>query len=823
MMTAGSATGVGSASAGARASVSPDPKKRDLPLSAYLFLLALSVLLPALLVSALILTQFDAFQRQRSEETAQLMVRGVATALERDFAGSIETLTALSSSPRRLSGDLQGFYEQAVAAMQARQLQILYRALDGSQLLNTRVPWGTALQPIPLSDIELVGTRAGQPVISDLFFGPVAKKWVYGVEIPVATNGAITHNLTMSTDVEHVERLLLDSRRSDDWIITVLDRKGTVVSRVPDHAKHVGQNRLPELEELGQDKNGVVRSLSAGEPRIVAHERLDGSNWTVIAAIPTAVIDGPWLRIWWVFSLVGVALAALCVPLAFTVSRRVTDPIKAASELAERVGHGETVNPVHTPLREANELSHALVVASKELQARAQSLARSEMRFRSVFEQAAVGFEQTTLDGRFLNINDRLCTMLGYTREECEEQSFESLTHPEDWPVEKALITKLVNGELKSYDLEKRLITKSGNPIWVRLNTSLVRDANGSLLYRTAVVEDITERRQAAGNAARLAAIVQSSADAQISVSLTGIIETWNPGAEQIFGIDAAAAIDQPLESLCPEDLKKQQRDQLRQALTGSSFHLETQRLRKDGSKVDVTIRCAAIAGGAGATAIAVTMTDISERKRSERQIAVLNQELVHRVKNSLAVIQSIANQTMRASPNPEAFRIAFQGRLRALSSANDILMQTSWNGAEIEEFLSRTLAPLMSGAGTRLTKSGPSVRIPAETGMALGLALHELGTNAIKYGSWSLPEGHVDIKWQLISGADDPAGSAPRHLRLVWSEHGGPVVTAPTRAGFGSTLIERGIPDAKVTRRFDPAGVVCEIELPLGTQMMGS
>ncbi len=800
----------------AKAATSAGAAKRDLPLRFYLLILTLAVLMPALLASGLILGQFYTFQSKRSEETALLMAHSVATTLDHHLQSSIETMLALAQGQPLVAGDLEGFHRVAVHTLGARGLHVLLRTVDERQVLNTRVPWGTELPKIPFDDFDRKVVDTGQPQITDLLYGPVAKDWVFGVEVPVLTGGAVSHVLTMSTDAAIVAKLLADKRRSDDWTIKILDSQGRIIAQLPDHAQNVAKDASADADLVGSLKDGVQRLGSGPEGTVVAHSRLEEADWLVLASISTRAIDGPWLTIWWLYGLIGTALTALCVPLAVGASRQVTLPIAAATAMAAKVGHGELVVPVHTPLREANDLVVAIASASKELHARALALARSELRFRSVFEQAAVGFEQTTLDGRYLGINNRLCKMLGYTREECEQKSFQVLTHPEDWPAEAALIEKLKLGEIKSYDLEKRLITKSGKPIWVRLNTALVRDLDGTLLYRTAVVEDITERRQAAVTTARLAAIVQSSADAKISLSLDSKIETWNPAAERMFGYTADEVIGKSPSILCPPELQEQQADILQRALAGQTSTIETVRLRKDGTAIDVSLRLAPIVDEHGTIAIAATLADVGVRKRHERQIELLNRELLHRVKNSLAVIQSIANQTMRTSPDPEAFRVAFQGRLQALSAANELLMSTSWGGAGIEEFLDRSLAPLIPTAARRLRKSGPSVAIPAELGIPLGLALHELGTNAVKYGSWSNPDGWVEISWR--TERVEPTAEAPVGTRLIltWTERGGPRVVAPKRSGFGSVLIERGIPDARVERRFEPDGFVCVLDLPL-------
>jgi len=209
-------------------------------------------------------------------------------------------------------------------------------------------------------------------------------------------------------------------------------------------------------------------------------------------------------------------------------------------------------------------------------------------------------------------------------------------------------------------------------------------------------------------------------------------------------------------------------------------------------------------------SSMTVTMEDIRERKGREAQVLLLNRELAHRVKNTLAVIQSIASQTLRSTPAPEDFRIAFQGRLQALAAANDLLIQTNWQGSELSDFVSRQLAPLMPRTPRKLVKTGPVVRLPPDFLIPIGLALHELGTNAVKYGAWSTDTGQVQVTWSIERTGDE------RRLALTWTETGGPPVSPPVRRGFGTTIIERGIPNATIERTFATTGVVCKIDIPL-------
>ena len=201
-----------------------------------------------------------------------------------------------------------------------------------------------------------------------------------------------------------------------------------------------------------------------------------------------------------------------------------------------------------------------------------------------------------------------------------------------------------------------------------------------------------------------------------------------------------------------------------------------------------------------------------ARRQEYERERDLLMRELNHRVKNSFAVLQSILNATLRTATNPAEFAASFKGRLHSMAAAQDILTARVWTSAELESLARGQLAAYLDGPNQRLQISGPKVELPPESAVPLGLILHELGTNAAKYGALTVPGGRIDLSWTI----DIPTTDSGRLLRLVWRERGGPAVVAPERRGFGSTLIERGLPSAEIERRFEVDGVTCTIVMPL-------
>ncbi|MBW8813015.1 MAG: PAS domain-containing protein [Caulobacterales bacterium] len=202
---------------------------------------------------------------------------------------------------------------------------------------------------------------------------------------------------------------------------------------------------------------------------------------------------------------------------------------------------------------------------------------------------------------------------------------------------------------------------------------------------------------------------------------------------------------------------------------------------------------------------------DIDERKRAEERRSLLINELNHRVKNTLAAVQSIARQTLRSDRPADQTLELFNARLVALSAAHNILTRENWEGAGLREIVAGALSPFE--AQGRIFVEGPDVRLSAHAAVALAMALHELATNAVKYGALSADAGEVRLAWRV-----GRAGGSGR-LELEWREQGGPPVQAPRLRGFGSRLLTQGLPaelDGVAELEFAPQGVVCRISAPL-------
>lgn len=208
---------------------------------------------------------------------------------------------------------------------------------------------------------------------------------------------------------------------------------------------------------------------------------------------------------------------------------------------------------------------------------------------------------------------------------------------------------------------------------------------------------------------------------------------------------------------------------------------------------------------------------EIAARKRIEAHQKLLLDELNHRVKNTLATVQSIAAHTLRSSPDPKAFRHAFEARLIALSEAHNLLSRSKWRGAELRELLGRELAPHGVEDASRIELAGEPVWLSPASAVAIGMAVHELATNAARHGSLSSPTGRLSVIWTITPN------DSGLTLRMVWEESGGPPVEEPSRRGFGTRMIERGLKhdlQGEAKLYFNRSGLKCIIEANLSAKL---
>lgn len=337
-------------------------------------------------------------------------------------------------------------------------------------------------------------------------------------------------------------------------------------------------------------------------------------------------------------------------------------------------------------------------------------------------------------------------------------------------------------------------------------------DVDGELTGAVNMLIDITERHNAEVQSAHLAAIVASSDDAIISKTMEGRIRSWNAGATRLFGYTAEEMIGQPILKIIPPELWPEEEDIISKLKRGERIeHFETERVTKSGERVHVSLSVSPVHDKFGRVIGASKVArDITERKRAEEMQRLLMGELNHRVKNTLATVQAIANKMARSSRSPVEFATGFSGRIQSLACAHGLLTKSAWQGAAMLPLIRDQL--LIDGEeDERISFSGPSIQLEPQPALHLALVLHELGTNARKYGALSTPQGRLSIDWEVRAGKG-------RQLLIWWRESGGPQVNSPQERGFGTTLIEKSLASdgGRAEVRYKAQGLECDIILPL-------
>jgi PAS domain S-box-containing protein len=370
--------------------------------------------------------------------------------------------------------------------------------------------------------------------------------------------------------------------------------------------------------------------------------------------------------------------------------------------------------------------------------------------------------------------------------------------------------------------LKERRAVRGGQAIAERPDGSRVpfmafptplHDASGAFVGAVNMLIDMSEHQHAEQVSHRLAAIVESSADAIISKDLNGVIATWNKGAERLFGYLEQEAIGKPITMLIPEPHRGEEARILERIRSGERIdHFETVRRRKDGSLVSISLTVSPIADGAGRIVGASKIArDITEQKRREEQIGLLAREADHRTKNLLALAQATVHLTN--GETAAELKIAIEGRLRALANAHTLLAQSRWAGADLRNLALEELSPYCAEDdgkdGSRARIEGPSLMLEQQPAQAIALALHELTTNAVKYGALSVPSGRIALTWRQQS---------INRLAVRWVETAGPAVTPPTRQGFGTRVMTRICEQLNGELKFDwrTDGLICDIAIDI-------
>jgi PAS domain S-box-containing protein len=363
-----------------------------------------------------------------------------------------------------------------------------------------------------------------------------------------------------------------------------------------------------------------------------------------------------------------------------------------------------------------------------------------------------------------------------------------------------------------------------GSRVWFLAYPTPLFDASGALTGTVNTLVDVTNRdrdeqsRKLGEQAAhRLAAIVESSEDAILAKNLDGIITDWNQGAEHLFGYTAAEAIGRPVTMLIPLERQDEEPVILARIRRGERIeHYETIRRRKDGSLIEISLTVSPVKDGTGRIVGASKIArDVTEQRRAEDRQAMLLREMSHRVKNLFALAGAVITLSTRSAKSPEDLAEQVRNRLASLARAHELTLpdlkrEKAVTPTTLEALLRTVVSPYQEQGRDRLVTAGPEVVVTGHAVTSLALLLHELATNAAKYGALSTPDGSLAVEWTVADGT----------LSLTWMERGGPSAGNGVGAdGFGTWLVDGTVKrqlQGRISRRWDADGLTIEMSMPL-------
>jgi two-component system CheB/CheR fusion protein len=470
-----------------------------------------------------------------------------------------------------------------------------------------------------------------------------------------------------------------------------------------------------------------------------------------------------------------------------------------------------TNEELETSREEMQSINEELHIVNAEAQSKNEALTRLNSDLRNLMESTQIATLFLDRDMRIGSYTPAM-TDLFHLREGDIGRPITEISARVNYPELKEDVAQV----LRHLGVTERMLYGRGDERTYLLRVRPYRTLDDVIDGTVLTFVDVSESLRHELERGQLAAIIDSSRDAVIGYTLEDVISSWNKSAERIFGYAAQQAIGQPLSMLLPADATSESRaifESRGPAARPDEFEAIWQ--AKGDQAIPVAVSNSPVRNSTGQIiAGSLIVRDISERRNAERHARMMLGELNHRVKNTLASVQAIALQTLKASPSLEEFKTGFLARLTALSQTHNLLAKEAWSGVSLATLIHGELAPYQTEqAAPRVRLHGEDLKLSPRIALALSMAFHELATNAMKYGALSDARGAVDVSWSVQM--------VDRHpwLNLSWLESGGPHVATPTTHGFGTRLITSGVAyelDGEATLEFLPSGVRCTLALPL-------
>lgn len=586
---------------------------------------------------------------------------------------------------------------------------------------------------------------------------------------------------------EAVKGFVISPFSVDDFVQRVLEQGGRFDTELATFEIFDGVTPTQEASLYGKTGQHIGQRV----PRHARSETLDlfGRRWTLRFASTPAFEADVASKSPMAVLLAGLVVSALLSGLVLSMTQRQMQAVEAQHQL-----------------REISERKRA-----------EEALYHSTERLGLFIEHAPAAIAMFDRDMRYIAVSHRWQQDFNLAGTPLGRNHYE--VFPEVGETWKAVHRRCLAGAVERSEGE-RFERADGSLQWIRWEVRPWRQSDGGIGGILISSEDITERKRVEEQLTDSLRVMQLAAEA-------GGMGSWHLDvarnrldySEQmlhILGIPPGqwAGTPEALEAIVhPDDIEHRRRARAAALANGGRMELEFRIRRPDGEIRWMHSRGSVLRSPDGSAAeSAGIMIDITERRRAEEQIRFVMRELSHRTKNLLAVVQAMAWQSSQATPNLEEFLERFTLRIEGLRRSHDLLVKREWAGADLEDLVRGQLSPFLDNAASRLSVSGPQLVVRPSGAEDLGLILHELATNAMKYGALSVPGGKIAIDWDINTGENGLL-----MFRMCWQERGGPAVVAPTRSGFGSTVIKDMLATTKKARicmDFNPSGLIWRLEV---------
>ena len=466
---------------------------------AHLFILVIAAVLPVVVFSGWLALSISDERRGAVERELQDTARGLAAAVDRELNNTVGTLKILATSRNLERRDFPLFYADARRRLETQRgwLAVTLAEPDGRRVLNTLVPFGDPPEPVTERESFTRAVASGFPAVSGLMAGPRSEDPSYMVRLPVFRDVSLLYVLSAAVTPGSLRDILAEQKRPDEWSASVVDAHGNILAQHPGHAEAVGRRSALAVTVGGDMKAAGWHEGSDAMGRAVyfANARTGAAGWTVVVAVPTAVVEYPFWRSLGAVVMGGVGFLLLSGLAATILGRRITRPLQALSAAAYDLCSGRMTTHPPSPVAEIHSMADALLTAGFQRAEGERTLRDREERLTAIIDRSIAGIAQLDLEGGFTLANDRLCEMVGRPREQVLGSRLDQFIHPDDTADGRRLLAEtLEHGHHQTREV--RLRRPDGTSVWVSVSVSSIRET-GRPPFAILVALDVTDRKQA--------------------------------------------------------------------------------------------------------------------------------------------------------------------------------------------------------------------------------------------------------------------------------------------------------------------------------------